>query len=89
MEVLLPPMGYDLVALVWMGALFINIYFWRHRLFWLKRKGNFWTSFFWKIVYIEMLIVSFLAFFAVLTDYDLGLAEGGVGGGLIGWALAP
>ncbi len=86
--VLLRPWAMFLLHWFGWGALFINISFGIIGYFVLKRKGNFWTSFFWKIVYIEMLIVSFLALFAVLTDYDLGLAEGGVGGGLIGWALA-
>jgi S-DNA-T family DNA segregation ATPase FtsK/SpoIIIE len=70
------------------GALLINISVGFIGYFVLKRKGDFWSLYFWKIVYFEMLVVSLLSLFAVLTDYDLGLAEAGIGGGLVGWALA-
>lgn len=54
----------------------------------LKRKGNFWLQYFWKVVYFELLIFSFLSFLAVLSDYDLAYAKAGEWGGLVGWALA-
>lgn len=70
------------------GAILINITIGVIGYFILKRKGNFWTRYFWKIVYFEILIISLLGLLAVLSDFDLGLAEAGMWGGLIGWALA-
>ena len=70
------------------GAILINITIGFIGYFILKRKGNFWTRYFWKIVYFEILIISLLGLLAVVSDFDLGLAEAGRGGGLIGWALA-
>lgn len=70
------------------GAVLIDISIGIVGYFILKRKGSFWTRYFWKIVYFETLIFSLLGLFAVLSDFDLTSAEAGGWGGLIGWALA-
>ena len=70
------------------GAILINLTIGLVGYFVLKRKVNFWTTYFWKVVYFETLIISLLGFFAVLSGFDLGLAEAGRWGGLVGWALA-
>ncbi len=70
------------------GAVLINLTIGLVGYFVLKRKVNFWTTYFWKVVYFETLIISLLGFLAVLSGFDLGLAEAGRWGGLVGWALA-
>ena len=70
------------------GAILIDISLGILGYFVLKRKGNFWSQSFWKIIYFELLIISFLSFLAVLSDYDLAYAQAGEWGGLVGWALA-
>ena len=70
------------------GAVLIDISLGIVGYFILKRKGNFWTRYFWKVVYFETLIISLLGLFAALSDFDLNAAEAGGWGGLIGWALA-
>lgn len=54
----------------------------------LRRKGNFWINYFWKIVYCELLLVSLLAVLSVISANDIGLANSGQWGGLVGWGLA-
>ena len=67
------------------GAILINLTVGLVGYFVLKRKVNFWTTYFWKVVYFEALIISLLGFLAVLSGFDLGLAEAGRWGGLVGW----
>lgn len=70
------------------GAVLIDISIGVVGYFILKRKGNFWIRYFWKVVYFEGVIISLLGLFAVLSGFDLPAAEAGSWGGLIGWALA-
>jgi S-DNA-T family DNA segregation ATPase FtsK/SpoIIIE len=86
--VLLLPLSNFLKHWFGWGAVFINLTLGLVGYFVLKRKVNFWTTYFWKVVYFETLIISLLGFLAVLSGFDLGLAEAGRWGGLVGWALA-
>lgn len=54
----------------------------------LRRKGNFWGDHFWKVLYLELIIISFLVLLSILSGYDLGLAQAGKWGGLTGWAIS-
>ena len=86
--VLLLPLSNFLKHWFGWGAVLINLTIGFVGYFVLKRKVNFWTTYFWKVVYFEVLIISLLGFLAVLSGFDLGLAEAGRWGGLVGWALA-
>jgi len=54
----------------------------------LRRKDNFWVKYFWKIVYGELLLASLLAVLSVISANDIGLANSGQWGGLVGWGLS-
>ncbi len=54
----------------------------------LRRKKHLPGGFFWRVVMVEGLLFSLMAFLAALSNYNIDLAEQGRFGGLIGWGLA-
>jgi S-DNA-T family DNA segregation ATPase FtsK/SpoIIIE len=70
------------------GALPVDISLGVIGVFLLRRKGNFWSNYFWKIVYFELLLVSLLAVLSMLSANDIGEAQAGQWGGLVGWGLS-
>ena len=54
----------------------------------LRRKKAQPGSFFWKVVVVEGLLFSLMAFLSALSGYDLDKAESGNFGGLLGWGLS-
>lgn len=54
----------------------------------LRRKKHLPGGFFWRVVIVEGLLFSLMAFLAALSNYNIDQAEQGRYGGLIGWGLA-